>query len=186
MQYLQYLHNVHYLHCLHCLHCPGVYGKQYRAGVVEWAGQQYAEQTGYQPTHHNPYTSFQQVNREHYQWVLWVRNLPCEENCFCTCAYVCVAGGADVRRRPQPPHPGEDHPREERAPGGGQPRDTDGISRQCPWVTTWRRVITLVCCRWWRSRLSRSWSRARARPGSTASQTWTGSRTSSPSRQVPV
>ena len=108
-------------------------------------------------------------------------------NCFCTFSYVCVAGGADVRqRRPQPPHPGEDHPREERAPGGGQPRDTDGISRQHPWVTTWRRVITLVCCRWWRSRLSRSWSRARARPGSTASQTWTGSRTSSQSRQVPV
>ena len=42
-----------------------MYGKQYRAGVVEWAGQQYAEQTGYQPTHHNPYTSFQQVNSEH-------------------------------------------------------------------------------------------------------------------------
>lgn len=41
----------------------GVYGKQYRAGVVEWAGQQYAEQTGYQPTHHNPYTSFQQVGQ---------------------------------------------------------------------------------------------------------------------------
>ena len=57
-------------------------------------------------------------------------------NCFCTFSYVCVAGGADVRqRRPQPPHAGEDHPGEERAPGGGQPRDTDGISRQCSWVT---------------------------------------------------
>ena len=67
MQYLQYLHHLHYLHnvqYLHCVHCPGVYGKQYRAGVVEWAGQQYAEQTGYQPTHHNPYTSFQQVTSE--------------------------------------------------------------------------------------------------------------------------
>ena len=46
-----------------------MYGKQYRAGVVEWAGQQYAEQTGYQPAHHNPYTSFQQVSTEHCQWV---------------------------------------------------------------------------------------------------------------------
>ena len=26
----------------------GLYGKQYRGGVVEWAGQQYAENTGYQ------------------------------------------------------------------------------------------------------------------------------------------
>ena len=68
MQYLHYLHHLQYLeylHYLHYLHCPGVYGKQYRAGVVEWAGQQYAEQTGYQPAHHNPYTSFQQVSTEH-------------------------------------------------------------------------------------------------------------------------
>ena len=37
----------------------GVYSKQYRAGVVEWAGQQYGEQNGYQ--HHGGYTSFNQV-----------------------------------------------------------------------------------------------------------------------------
>ena len=31
------------------LYEAGLYGKQYRAGVVEWGGAQYGEQTGYQP-----------------------------------------------------------------------------------------------------------------------------------------
>ena len=41
----------------------GIYGKQFRAGVVEWAGAQFGEQNGY---HHQDrfgggYTSFNQV-----------------------------------------------------------------------------------------------------------------------------
>ena len=31
------------------LYEAGMYGKQFRAGVVEWGGAQYGEQTGYQP-----------------------------------------------------------------------------------------------------------------------------------------
>ena len=34
----------------------GLYGKQYRAGVVEWGGAQYGEQTGYQPPHYQCYS----------------------------------------------------------------------------------------------------------------------------------
>ena len=37
------------------LYEAGVYGKQYRAGVVEWGGAQYGDQTGYQPPHYQCY-----------------------------------------------------------------------------------------------------------------------------------
>jgi len=61
----------------------GVYSKQYRAGVVEWAGQQYGEQNGYQ--HHGGYTSFNQVgqmygaggnNHRHQERIILVKNEP--------------------------------------------------------------------------------------------------------------
>ena len=44
----------------------GIYGKQFRAGVVEWAGAQFGEQNGYQQPDrfNNGYNTFNQVNFE--------------------------------------------------------------------------------------------------------------------------
>ena len=52
------------------LYEAGMYGKQFRAGVVEWGGAQYGEQTGYQPPHQDRFgysASYNQVNTQQLQ-----------------------------------------------------------------------------------------------------------------------
>ena len=56
----------------------GMYGKQYRAGVVEWGGAQYGDQTGYQPPSYQCYSQPGQLynNTRNQERVILVKNEP--------------------------------------------------------------------------------------------------------------
>ena len=84
------------------LYEAGLYGKQFRAGVVEWGGAQYGEQTGYQPpARHQDRFSY---SAPYNQVITSYLSLT-------TLTALVFQGGSDVREQRQVP--GESHSRQE-------------------------------------------------------------------------
>ena len=76
----------------------GMYGKQYRGGVVEWAGQQYGENTGYQASpgyQHQGYPAqpmYTGHNQRGQERIILVKNEPQVINCHRHIAYTYFKG----------------------------------------------------------------------------------------------